>query len=113
MEIRYFQIIVPLFALILIITQIREFHKTKSNVYETILIFIFWIGIAIFAIFPDFFSEGIAKIFGIKDNINAIIFLALGLLFYFQFKLYKIFKRQDEYLTKLTREIALKDIEEE
>lgn len=113
MEMRYFQIIIPLFSLIIILRQITEFRKAKYNIYETILISSFWISVSIFALFPDFFSKGIAKIFGIKDNVNAIIFFALGLVFYFQFKLYKITKKQDEYLTKLTRKIALEDIEKE
>jgi len=113
MELRYFQIIVPLFALLLILRQANEYRQAKSTVYETILIAFFWAGVAIFALFPDFFSDLIAKIFGIKDNVNAIIFLALGILFYFQFQLYKILKRQDEYLTELTRKIALKESEKE
>jgi len=108
-ELRYFQIIVPLFALLLVLRQIAEYRKSNSSVYETILICLFWIGIGVFALFPDFFSELIAKLFGIKSNINAIIFLALGVLFYFQFLLYKILKRQDGYLTELTRSVALKE----
>ena len=109
MEFRYFQIIVPIFCLLLVLRQCLEYRKAKSNIFETGLISFFWIAVAIFSLFPDFFSEGIAKLFGIKDNINAIIFFALGLLFYFQFQLYKILKSQDESLTELTRKIALKE----
>jgi len=113
MELRYFQIIVPILSLLLIWRQWMTYRKAKSSIYETVLISIFWLTVMVFAFFPDFISEGIAKLFGIKDNVNAIIFFALGLLFYFQFQLYKILKRQDEYLTELTRKIALKEKKEE
>jgi len=49
----------------------------------------------------------IAKVFGIKSNINALIFFALGLLFYIQLKLYKKIRKQDELLTEIARKIAL------
>jgi hypothetical protein len=111
MELRYFQIIVPLVCLLLIWRQIRAYQQAKSSIYEASLITVFWISVSVFAFFPDFFSEKIAQLFGIKDNINAIIFFALGLLFYFQFQLYKILKRQDENLTEIARKVALKDAE--
>ena len=107
MEIRFFQIVVPLFSLVLIYRQLSNHNANKSTVFETGMIIFFWAMIGIVAIFPDFFSKGIAKIFGFKDNVNAIIFFALGLLFYFQFQLYKILKKQDELLTELARKNAL------
>jgi hypothetical protein len=61
----------------------------------------------VFAMFPDFVSTLVANIFGIKDNINAILFFSIGLIFYFQFQLYKMQRKQDELLTEITRKIAL------
>ena len=113
MELRYFQIIVPIIALLLILREVRGYLKAKSSIYESGLIALFWISVSVFALFPDTISKKIAQTCGIKDNVNAIIFFALGLVFYFQFQLYKILKRQDEYLTKLTRKIALKESENE
>lgn len=65
----------------------------------------------VFALFPDYFSNLIARIFGIKSNINAVIFFCLGLIFFFQYKLFFMFKRQQMALTELTRKIALKNPE--
>lgn len=107
MEIRYFQIIIPIISMLFIIRQFIPHKKNILNVYETIIITLFWIGISCLALFPDFFSDIIAKVFGIKDNINALIFFALGLLFYFQLQIYKIIKKQDQLITELTRKIAL------
>ena len=107
MEIRYFQIIIPIISMLFIIRQYRAYRKDILSIYEALIIALFWVGVSCLALFPDFFSDIIANIFGIKDNINALIFFALGLLFYFQLQMYKIIKKQDQLLTKLARKIAL------
>jgi len=107
MEIRYFQFIIPIISVLFIYTQYREYSNRKSGINESVIIGLFWVGIALLAIFPDFFSDLIANVFGIKDNINALIFFALGLLFYFQLKMYKKIRKQDELLTEIARKIAL------
>ena len=86
MELRFFQIIVPCFVLVLVLRQVYEFRKANATAFETILISIFWIAIAVFVLSPDYFSKKVARFFEIKDRVNAIILLALGLLFYFQFQ---------------------------
>lgn len=107
MEIRYFQIIVPIISLLFILAQYRAYKKNLLGINETIIIGLFWACIGCLALFPDFVSDVIANTFGIEDNVNALIFFALGLLYYFQLQLYKIIKRQDQLITELTRKIAL------
>jgi len=107
MEIRYFQIIIPLVAIYFICKQYWDYTKNRSGVNESLLVVFFWVGVAFIALFPDFISDTIASVFGIKSNINALIFFALGLLFYFQLKMYKKIRKQDELLTEIARKIAL------
>jgi len=107
MEFRLFQIIIPLFACIIFYRQFYRYKKSKSGGYETILIISFWLGVVAIALFPDYFSKVIASIFGFKDNVNAVIFFSLGLLFYFQFKLYRMIRRQDKLQTDIIRKIAI------
>ena len=111
MEIRVFQVIVPLVGLLFIISFITRYLKGKATINETILSILFWLGISIFAIIPDLISNFIAGIFGIKSNINAIIFLSLGILLYMQFRMYNLIKEQELKLTRLTRQLALKELE--
>jgi len=113
MEIRYFQIIIPLISALFIVRQFVAYRRNILNIYETVIISFFWVGISCLALFPDFVSDTIANIFGIKDNINAIIFFALGLIIYTQLQMYKTIKRQDQLLTELARKIALDNIEEQ
>ena len=107
MEIRYFQIIIPIVCCWFIYFQYKRYSQNKSGLSEMIITVLFWIGIVFLALFPDIISKFIASLFGIKDNINALIFFALGLLFYFQLQMYKVIKRQDEMLTEFTCKIAL------
>jgi len=107
MEIRYFQIIIPLISIFIILTQYRAYQRNRLSISETIIITFFWVGVTCLALFPDVVSDFIADVFGIENNINAIIFLALGVLFYLQLQMYKIIKKQDQLLTELTRKIAL------
>ncbi len=112
MEIRLFQILVPILALLFMIYLVRRYSNSKSTIYELVLGVGFWIAVSIFAIFPDFFSNLIAKIFGIKSNINAIIFFCIGILFFVIFKMYFMIKKQDKAITDLVRHIALTDEKE-
>lgn len=113
MEIRIFQIVIPLIALLFIGRQFLSFKKGNATLFETLMLVFFWIGTAAVALFPDFISDAIAQVFGIKSNVNAVIFFAVGLLFYFQLQIYKITKKQDAQITELTRKTALENVENE
>ncbi len=109
MELRIFQVIVPLFALLFIGDLVISHRKSKVSVVELTLGLVFWLSVLLVAIFPDFFSNSIAQIFGIKDNVNAILFFCIGLLFFFQFKQYFLIRKQAKDLTILMRKIAIQD----
>ena len=107
MDVRFFQIVVPVISALFVIMIINRYMKAKITVYELGLGFLFWIGVFFIALFPDFISNAIARIFGIKSNTNAIIFFCLGIIFFIQFKMYFMIKKQDRAITELVRHIAL------
>lgn len=107
MEIRIFQIVVPLTALFFGVGLIVRYRKGNLTVGELFFSLAFWISVLIFALFPDPISNFVAKLFGIESNVNAIIFLALGLQFYLHFVFYGELKKTRRQLTELTRKIAL------
>ncbi|MBR9919590.1 MAG: DUF2304 domain-containing protein [Bacteroidetes bacterium] len=109
MEFRFFQIIVPLLSIVFIASQTSRFFKGKTRIFETVVINLFWIGVGVFALIPDVISNLIARAFGIESNVNAIIFLSIGFILFFQFRLYNMIKEQEKEITILTREIALKN----
>lgn len=109
MSVAIFQIIVPVIALFIIGGLIRRFYRSRASLEETIIGTLFWIAVMIFAIFPDYISNWIARLFGIKSNINAIIFFCIGLIFFFQYKLFFMIKKQQSDLTRLVRQLALNE----
>lgn len=109
MQLEIYQVIVPLVSIVFIITLLQRFWAGKVGWQESMVGIIFWVAVIFFAFFPDFISEKIAGIFGIKSNINAVIFLCLGLIFFFQYKLFLLIKQQQSALTALTRKLALED----
>lgn len=112
-DIRIFQIIVPLICLLFMVSNFARYRKGVRTLGELLLAVVFWLGLGVFSIFPDLISRGVAELFGIKDNVNAIIFFGLGILFFFQLKLYNIYKKQQQILTRLSRDIALREFRSE
>ena len=106
-----YKIIVPIISLAFIAYSFNQYKQGKNTIFETVLWSMIWLGIAAIAIFPDFITDSIAKIFGIKSNINAIIFLGLGLLFFIQYNLFVAIKRQNKVITELVKKLALKEQE--
>ena len=113
MEIRFFQILVPIIALLYLSGLLVQYRKSRITFYELLFGTSFWLGAALLAFFPDFFSGLIAQLFDIKSNVNGIIFFCLGILFFMQFKLFFTIRKQEKALTLLTRQLALKDLQKE
>ncbi|MCB0568817.1 MAG: DUF2304 domain-containing protein [Phaeodactylibacter sp.] len=107
MRLEIYQIVVPIISAIFIWGLASRFRRSRASMQEVVVGSLFWLAVAVFALFPDFFSRKIARLFGIKSNINAIIFFCLGLIFFFQYKLFFMIKKQQMALTNLTRKIAL------
>ena len=102
-----YQILVPIISLVFILYAFKQFNDLKNTLFETLFWTIFWFFIIIIAIFPEQTTEFLANLFGIKSNVNAIIFFGLGILFFFQFQMYFGLKKQNNTITSLVRKIAL------
>ncbi|MFT4685195.1 MAG: hypothetical protein ACI94D_000145 [Neolewinella sp.] len=72
---------------------------------------IFWIRPAIFPLFPDTISAFVARVFGIASNVNAVIFLGMRIMIYLIFMLYGEVRKNRRQVTKLARQVALRDAE--
>ncbi len=115
MTLRPFQIIVGIIALIFLFRVIRKYMRSQVNLVETALGLFFWTSTLLLALFPDNISNKLAKTFGIKDNINAVIFMLIGFIGVIQFRLFNILREQDKTLTAIIRKISLieNDIEDD
>ena len=109
MQFELYQWIVPVIGLFFISRTVLQFLKKKRTAFGAAIWIFFWVTIIILAIVPDGIGEKIASILGFKDNVNAVIFVALGLLFIFIFYLSSVIERLETQLTELVRRLAIEE----
>ena len=106
MKIEFYQILVPIVGLTGSIISIRKYRSGDYTLFESMLWILLWTFISFVAIFPDATTIYLSKSIGIKDHINAIIFIGLAISFFLNFRLFNSLKRQDKTITDLVRKIA-------
>jgi len=109
MQFEIYQWLVPLMCFFFIVRTVLQYRKRKRSLQGTFIWVIFWSILIILAIIPNEASYKVAQVLGFKSNINAIIFVALGLLFLFVFYLSSTVDRLETQITELVRKLALDD----
>lgn len=104
-----YKIIVPLIALMFIAATVWFQRTGRISMLQTIFLSLIWISIGAIALFPDYISVNLAKIFGIKSNINALLFISLGVLFLLFLRLSFQLESQNKRITELVRKLALEE----
>jgi len=113
LQFELYQWVVPLIAFFYIVRLVNQYKVKKRLVKGTIFWLVFWLGISILAIIPNEVSFKLAEIFGFADNVNAIIFVALGFQFIFLYYLSNSVERLERKVTDLVRKIAMDKMEEQ
>jgi len=109
MQLELYQWLVPILAIFYIIRTMRQYSLGKYSPRNTIIWIIFWIAIALLGIMPNKIANSLAIGLGFRDRPNAIIFVALGLLFLMVFYLSAALNRVENQLTDLVRKLALSE----
>lgn len=109
----FYQWLVPVISLFFIYRLLSQYKANKRLLIGTILWIIFWVAVALLGLFPDFISFGIAEYLGFMDNINAVIFVALGFLFLMTYYQSSTIENLEKQMTELVRKIAMEKQEEE
>jgi len=110
-KIEIYQWLVPAISVIFIIRTVLQFVRKKRGHQSVIIWSVFWGTIILLSFIPASISTRIAILFGFKNNVNAIIFVALGWLFILVFFLSATIERLELKITELVRELALRDSE--
>ncbi len=105
-----YQILVPLIALLAISLTLISHFKGLNTLFETFFWILLWLGIAAVALMPDVITTALSAALGIKDNVNAIIFIGLAASFFIHFRTFAVIKQQNREITKLVRKITLSDL---
>ena len=106
-----YQLLVPLFACIMIGRGISKYRRHQQTVRELISIITIWFAISLTAVFPDFVMRWLSLVTGIKSGLNALIFFTLIILIYGLLQLLIKFEVTERTITDLVRKIALREFE--
>lgn len=107
LNVNVYQWVVPLIALFYVVRLVNQYKVKKRLIKGTIFWFVFWVSISILAIIPDKITIGLANVLGFKDNVNAIIFVAVFFQFLFLYYLSNTVERLERKVTELVRKIAI------
>jgi len=107
-EITPYQVVVPLFSLLMILYAWSLMFRQKKTIWEAILWTLFWSAIAYIAFSPSSL-QFLSSITGIKKNENAATITAIGILFFVVFYMIMRIEELEQRLTKVVRDEALKD----
>lgn len=105
-----YQIVVPLLSLIAVLYAWSLMLRKKKTVWEVILWTIFWGAIAFVALKPNILQY-LTLITGIKNQENAVIFTAIGVLFFLLFYLIIRIEELQQRQTRIVRSLALMNSE--
>ncbi len=108
MEITIYQLLTPLFAIIMLLKGVSSLNRGEMSVRKFILWIFVWAGISVIAIRPQFVSV-FADLTGLESGINALIFFGFIFLFYLVFKLFIILEHLERDVTNIVRKKAIED----
>ena len=108
MVITPYQIVAPVISLIAIVYAWSLVSRQKKTIWEGTLWTIFWLAIAVVAIFPTVL-DALTFATGFKDRQNALLITFLGILSFIVFALIVRIEELEQRQTKLTRSMALRD----
>lgn len=113
MDLALYQIIVILFAIIMIGKGIQSYvsHESGQTFLKLFVRLVVWGGMALLVLFPRI-SNNLAQILGIEGNINAVILAGFFMVFLLIFKLLSAIEKLEQQITFLTRKEALSESEE-
>lgn len=103
-----YQIIAPLISIVAIVYAWSLVRRQKKTVWEGTLWTLFWLAIAVVALFPAVLDY-LTFATGFKDRQNALLITFLGILSFMVFALIVRVENLEQRQTKLTRSMALRD----
>ena len=107
-----YQWIIPVIASFYFVRTCFQFMFKQRHLLNAVIWALFWLFVFFLALFPDYISNPLAKFLGFKSNINAVIFLALGIIFLFIFYLSARVEKLESQLTEIVRKLAMDQTEQ-
>lgn len=100
------------FSLFVLLILSLEFKSGKIKLYKFIIWVLLWLGIIITCIYDPLFTY-IANLVGIPSGTTLAVYIGMPIIFYLIFRLYVASDSQNKIITKLVREIAIRDAQKQ
>lgn len=105
-EITPYQVLVPLFCLLMVAYAWSLVFRQKKTVWEGVLWTLFWVVIGYISLVPSSL-QFLSSITGIKKHENAATITAIGVMFFVIFYLVIRIEELEQRVTKIVRDEAL------
>jgi hypothetical protein len=105
------QIVLTLFAAFGLWAAVSRFRKGNMGLKQLVLWAVLWAAIVAVVLKPELASEA-ARRLGVGRGADVVVYLSIVALFYLQFRQFARMEDQERQITKLARELALKDLKD-
>ncbi|MBU1148465.1 DUF2304 family protein [Patescibacteria group bacterium] len=106
------QIILVIFILFALSRVVLRFRDKQITIGELIVWSIFWIAVVVVIILPNT-TNWLANALGVGRGVDAVIYLAVIVVFYANFRLGVKIEHIQREITQIVRKQALKDLNQE
>ena len=109
-QINIAQVLIILFALFAFTRVILRLKKQEIRIGEFVFWSLLWIAVIFVALFPDTVSTA-AEYVGLWKGLGPVIYGSIIVLFYLVFRLYVKFDNMEQKMSKVVREVSIKNSE--
>ncbi len=108
MNLLLIQILIPAFALFALASAVMKWKRREMSSGVLTLLVIFWIAVAVVVLLPQT-AQMLASLLGVGRGADVVVYTAVVVMMYLLFRMYVRIEHLEREITKLVREIALRD----
>ncbi len=103
------QILIVAFAVFAAARAVSQFRAGRLRIAMLALWLLLWAALAAIGVLPQS-ASAVAAFLGVGRGVDLVMYVSLGVLFFLIFRLYVKHEEQEREITRLVREVALKDL---
>ncbi|MEK7125695.1 MAG: DUF2304 domain-containing protein [Patescibacteria group bacterium] len=106
------QIITVITVIYLLSRIANQLRRKQITLKEALLWGLVWFGVGVVVLYPKL-TDQLATYIGLQSakGIDLVVYLAVGLVFYLVFRIFVRIERMEHDITKIVRQVALKEEE--
>lgn len=102
------QILISIFVLFALARTFRQWRQRRLSIVWALVWILFWVAVVGMVFLPNT-TQVFADVLGVGRGADLVIYISLVALFYLQFKLFTKIESVEQEISRLVREVALKE----